>query len=213
MTMQLGVNTWILIGVMFFEVFFIILPALIFSKLKKKLFLDEIHEMGFYRNEKMALKLISGVIFGILLFFLSNFIIILFRDLIIRNLFGDEFVELAHQGAISSNPIQPNPIQLFILIILQLLIIGPCEEAFFRGFLVKKLKIKFKITFSILISSIIFTFYHVPPLLVPISTILTFSGYYFILGLLLSLIFVYFDYSIIPGSIAHTFFNILLILI
>jgi len=213
MPVQLGENSWILIGIMFLEVLLIILPALIFSRLKKRSFTDELREMGFQRNEDILIKIISGLGFGILFFFIGNYIIIFFRDLIIRNIFGADFVEHAQEGAISTTPIQPNLIQLVIIILLQIVLIGPCEEAFFRGVLIKKFNIKLKPIYSAIISSTFFTFFHVPPFLVPISTILTYFGYYFTLGLLLSFIFIYFNYSIIPCSIAHSCFNVLLMVL
>ncbi|MFX1377527.1 MAG: CPBP family intramembrane glutamic endopeptidase [Promethearchaeota archaeon] len=213
MTLKLGENTWILIGLMFLEVSFVVFPALVSSKLMKTSFINEINEMGFQKNKKLFIKIISGLAFGLLFFFLSGVIITFFRDFIVRNLFGNEFVELAEIGAIDTAPIQPNLMQLVILIIIQMIITGPCEEAFFRGFLIKKFNLKLKSTYSILISSIFFSLYHVPPFLVPLPTIIMFFGYYFTFGLLLSSIFIIFNYSIIPCSIAHSFFNILLILI
>ncbi|MFX1568755.1 MAG: type II CAAX prenyl endopeptidase Rce1 family protein [Promethearchaeota archaeon] len=213
MAIQLGENPWLLIGLTCFEFLFIIIPALISSKLEKKSFKDVINEMGFQKNDDIFIKTISGICFGIVLFFFGNYIIIFFQEIIIRNIFGNEFVEAGEAGAISTSPLQPNNIQLMILIIIQLIIIGPCEESFFRGFLIKKLKTKLKLAYSIIISSIIFTLYHVPPFLVPLTTILTFFGYYFTFGLILSLIYVYFDFSLIPCSIAHSIFNILILLL
>ena len=201
------------VGLIFFELLFVILPALFLSNLKKTSFMDELNEMGFQKNNKLFRKIISGLSFGIFFFFTSGYIIIFFRDLIIRVLFGNEFVEIAQEGVISTAPIQPNNIQLILIIILQVLITGPCEEAFFRSFLIKKFNTKLKQVYSILLSSSIFTLYHLPPLLVPIPTMITFFGYYFTFGLILSSIFLYFDYSIIPGSIAHSLFNILLMII
>jgi len=213
MAIQLGENPWILIGLTFFEILFVIVPALISSRLEKKSFIDAIKDMGFQKNEDLFLKIISGLSFGILFLFFGNYIILFFRDFIIGSLFGAEFVEQAQEGAISTAIIQPNLIQLIILAILQIIVIGPCEEAFFRGFLIKKFNVKLKLIYSIIISSVCFTIYHVPPFLVPITTIITFSGYYFTLGFLLSLIFVYFNYSIIPCSIAHSCFNIFVLII
>jgi membrane protease YdiL (CAAX protease family) len=143
--------------------------------------------MGFQKNKNLLIKIIFGLSFGIFFFFFSDFILLLFRDLIIRNLFGTEFVEQAQEGTISTAPLQPSAIQLFILIIMQIVITVPCEEAFFRGFLIKKFNFKLKLVYSILISSTFFTFYHIPPFLVPISTVITFFGYYFTFGLFLSL--------------------------
>jgi membrane protease YdiL (CAAX protease family) len=213
MTIQLGENPWILIGLMLFEVLFIVVPASISSRLEKKSFTDAIKDMGFQENEDLILKIISGISFGILFLFIGNYIIVFFRDFIIGSLFGTEFVNQAQEGAISTTPIQPTLVQFIILVILQIIIIGPCEEAFFRGFLIKKFNVKLKLSYSIIISSVCFTIYHVPPFLVPITTIITFSGYYFTLGFLLSLIFVYFNYSIVPCSVAHSCFNVLLLII
>lgn len=213
MAIKLGENSWILIGLIFFEILFIIVPALISCKLEKKTFTDVIKDMGFQRNKNLFIKVTSGISFGILFFFFGNYIIIFFRDIIIRNLLGYKFVQYGQEGVISTEPIQPNLFQLIIFIILILIIIGPCEEAFFRGFLIKKFQKKLKLAYSVIISSICFTFYHVPPFIVPIATIVTFFGYYFTFGLILSFIFIYFDYSLIPCSIAHSCFNILILLI
>ncbi len=213
MVIQLGENPWILIGLTFLELMFVIIPALIFSKLEKRSFQEIIKDMGFRENENLLIKIITGLGLGILFFFFGSYIIIFFKDIIITNLFGSGFVELGQKGAISTEPIHPNIIQMVIIIILNILIIGPCEEAFFRGFLIKKFETKLNLIFSIFLSSLIFTLYHVPPILVPITTIITYSGYYLVFGVLLSLIFVYFEYSIIPCSIAHSCFNILILLI
>jgi membrane protease YdiL (CAAX protease family) len=211
--MQLGENVWLLIGLTFLELIFVILPALIYSKIEAKPFKNIIKEMGFQKNQDIFLKIIAGLSFGIIFFFFSNYIIVFFRDVIIRNLFGAEFIKHAQEGSISTVPIHLNYIQLIILILQQIIIIGPCEEAFFRVFLIQKFKTKLKLVYSILLSSIIFTIYHTPPFFVPLATIVTFSGYYFTFGLLLSFILMYFNFSIIPGSITHSFFNILLIVL
>ena len=68
------------------------------------------------------------------------------------------------------------------------------------------------ITSTILFSSLIFAFYHVPPFLVPLSTIFTFFGYYFTFGILLALVFMLFDFDLVPCIIAHSLFNILLLI-
>ncbi len=98
------------------------------------------------------------------------------------------------------------------MIVLQLTIVGVCEEAFFRGFILKKIDKEWKVVYALLISSVIFTLYHVPPFIVPITTIVTYFGYYFTFGVLLSLVYIYSDYSLIPGIIAHAMYNILLMI-
>ncbi|MHA2034854.1 MAG: CPBP family intramembrane glutamic endopeptidase [Promethearchaeota archaeon] len=211
--MQLGENPWFLISLIFLETLLVFIPALISSKIEKKTFKKLLSEMGFQRNEEIIIKIIAGISIGILLFFFGNFLIIFVRNVIVENLFGTSFIEQGQEGVIGTTPIQPDAIQLSILIILQIIIIGPCEEAFFRVFIIKKLNVKTKVVYGVIISSILFAFYHVPPLLVPITTIITFFGYYFILGVFLSLTFLYFNYSLIPSSIAHSCFNILIIII
>ena len=213
MTIQLGENTWVLIGLIILEALFIIVPTFISSKVEKKNFKISLNEMGFDKNRDVILKIIAGISIGVIFFSFGDFIILFFRNIIIENFLGTAFIEEGQEGAISTVPIQPNLIQIIIIVILQIIIVGPCEEAFFRVFIIKKTQVKAKLGYSVVISSIIFAFYHVPPFLVPLATIITFFGYYFTFGLLLALVFIYFDNSIIPISIAHSCFNILVLLI
>ncbi|MBY8989873.1 MAG: CPBP family intramembrane metalloprotease [Candidatus Lokiarchaeota archaeon] len=213
MVVQLGKNPWLLIGLIFIEALFVLAPAFISSKIEKKSFKELLSEMGFRKNEDIYIKIIVGLNIGIIFFFFGDLLILFIRNIIIENIFGSRFIQEGQEGAITTMPIQPNVIQIIILILLQIIIIGPCEEAFFRGFLINKIKSNVKIPYLITISSIIFAFYHVPPFLVPLTTIITYFGYYFIFGVLLALIFIYFDYSLIPCTITHSLFNILLLLI
>ena len=213
MVVQLGQNSWILIGLMSLEILLILIPLFLSSKIEKKDFQTILCDMGFEKNRDFTLKIVAGVSLGILLFFSGDLIIILVKNLIIENLLGTEFIVQGQEGVISTTPVQPNLTQLIIIIILQILIIGPCEEAFFRGFFMKKFQDRTKAIYLILISSTLFAFYHVPPFLVPLSTVVTFFGYYFIIGFILTLIFYFFKYSLIPVSVAHSCFNILILLI
>jgi len=213
MAIELGKNPWLLIGLTILEILFVLLPAYSFSKIKKISIKDAIREMGFQKNDDLFIKTIAGISFGILFYFLGGYLVIFFRNIITRSIFGSEFIIQAEEGAINTDPATPSFIQIIFLIVLQILIVGPCEEAFFRGFLIKNIAKKIKLIYSILISSCLFTFFHIPPLLVPLSTIITYFGYYFSLGLLLSLLFVYFNNSLIPCSIAHSCFNILILIV
>jgi membrane protease YdiL (CAAX protease family) len=213
MAIQLGKNTWVLIGLIFLETLFVIVPTFVSSRIEKKSFKISLNEMGFDKNKDVILKIIAGISIGVIFFSFGDFIILFFRNIIIENLLGTAFIEEGQEGAISTVPIQPNLIQIIIIIILQIIIIGPCEEAFFRVFIIKKTQVKVKLRYSVIISSILFAFYHVPPFLVPLTTIITFFGYFFTFGLLLALVYIYFDNSIIPISIAHSCFNILVLLI
>jgi membrane protease YdiL (CAAX protease family) len=215
MGIQLGENPWILIGLIFLEILFVVVPAFISSRIEKKHFRILLSEMGFQKNEDILIKIIAGLSVGIFFFSFGDFVVIFFRNLIIENLFGTGFIQEGQEGAITTMPVQPNLIQLTMIIILQIILIGPCEEAFFRGFLINKFRSRknLKIRYLVIFSSILFALYHVPPFLVPLTTVITFFGYFFTFGILLALIFVYFDFSLIPCSIAHSFFNILLLLL
>lgn len=213
MTIQLGENPWILIGLIFLEILFVIIPAYISSKIEKKTFKNLLFEMGFRKNNDILIKIIAGLSIGVIFFSFGNFILIFFRHIVTENLFGTKFIAEGQEGVISTLPIQPNMVQIIILVILQIIIIGPCEEAFFRGFIIKKLNAKMKIAYSVIISSILFSFYHVPPFLVPLPTTITYFGYYIAFGVLLASVFIFFEYSLIPCSISHSCLNILLLLL
>ena len=216
MTIDLGKDPTILIILSFLEILLILIPALIASKVEKKPLLAELKEMGFQKNpttlRKMLLKVILGFLIGVIFFFVNSFIISFFVTNIVQILFGAQFVEEGINNAISTTPNSPTIIQLIVLVTIQVVIVAPCEEGFFRGFIVRKSHKKMKLLYSIIFSSIIFTFYHVPPFLVPLPTIITFFGYYFLFGILLSLTFVLFKNSLLPSSIAHFTLNILILL-
>jgi membrane protease YdiL (CAAX protease family) len=216
MTLNLGAYPLILILLSLFDLLFIFIPTFISSRFSKKPVFSEIKELGFYsifRNYKhFLIHLMFGLLFGVLLFFISGFILSLIINYLFLSVFGIEFLQEGINNAISTQPFYPSPVELTILIIIQIIIIGPCEEAFFRGFLITKFNYKIKIIYSILLSSLLFTFYHTPPFLVPFSTIITFFPYYFVIGLFLALIYIKFNRSLIPCCIAHSLFNILILL-
>ena len=148
MGVQLGENPWILIGLIFLEILFVVVPAFISSRIEKKNFRMLLSEMGFQKNKDVLIKIIVGLCIGVIFFSFGDFIIIFFRNLIIENWFGTEFIQEGQEGAITTTPVQPDLIQISILIILQIIIIGPCEEAFFRGFLINKFNSQIKLVYS-----------------------------------------------------------------
>ena len=56
MAIQLGENPWTLIGLIFLELLFVIIPALVSSKLEKKTIQDIIKDLGFQRNQDLFIK-------------------------------------------------------------------------------------------------------------------------------------------------------------
>ena len=216
MPIQLGEDPLILIALIFLELLLILIPALIAGKIEHKSVKEELNEMGFqkrnYPLNRILIEVFAGLGVGLFFFLISGYILFFFRNIIVENLFGTIFIKQGQEGSISSEPLQPTLIQLIIIIILQIIIVGPCEEGFFRGFVIKKYESKMRTIIAVLISSIFFSFYHVPPILVPLETIITYFGYYFIFGILLALLFKCFNNSLIPCTVAHCFFNILIIL-
>ncbi|MBY9015979.1 MAG: CPBP family intramembrane metalloprotease [Candidatus Lokiarchaeota archaeon] len=216
MAINLGEDPNLLILISFAEILFILVPSLIAAKIEKNPFIVEVKELGFnVKNSKLKniiLKILAGILIGIFFFFISDLLLTFYMRFIIQNLFGAQVIEDGIGNAISTQPMNPNFIQLSLLIVVQIIIIGPCEEAFFRGFVINKSKYKIKVIYSIILSSFLFAIYHVPPFLVPLTTIITFFGYYFTFGILLSLVFVAFKGSILPSSIAHSSLNILLLI-
>ncbi len=217
MPIQLGENFWILVILMSLELLLIIIPVFLSAKLEKKSLKEEFKEIGFFREAKntyrTCLKIILGIDIGIFLYLFSGFLLFVYRNILIESLFGTKFVEEGIINIINTEPIQPSYIEISIAIILQILITGPCEEGFFRGLLIQKLNYKLKLIYSIILSSIFFTLYHVPPFLVPIQTIITYFGYYFTIGSLFALIYIYSGRSLIMCSIAHSIFNVLVLLL
>lgn len=215
MTIQIGENPWILISLTFLEILFIIIPPYIASKIEKTKFKDQLIIIGFHKlrslKSEKILEIVSGIGLGVLFWVLAPYLNHFFYFLS-QKLFGNEFVQQAEQGTISTLPINPSYIQLTIAIIQQIFIISICEEAFFRSFLIKKLRNKFKNFSCILLSSLCFALYHVPPFLVPSNTLITYFGYYYTFGVLLSLIFIFYKDSLLPAIITHGFFNIIIII-
>lgn len=217
MTLQLGENPWFLILLTFLELLLILIPAVFASKIEKKSFKEELIEMGFRKSAEslkmMFIKIISGLIFGFFFFLINGYILFFFRDLIFGKLFGNAFVTCSKEGSINTKPIKPSLIQIIIIVILLIVIVGPCEEGFFRGFIIEKCNKKIKKIYSILISSVCFAIFHLPPFLVPPTTFIVLFGYYFTFGIILALIYIIFDNSLIPCTIAHATFNVLIFLL
>ena len=214
---QLGENPWILILLSLLEILFILIPILLSSWLSKTTIKHELHQIGLeinFSNTKIKLvKILLGIPIGIALLILSIFILYISRDIVVAVVFSEEFVNEGTENAISNQLVNPNLLQTIIFVIIQFLIIGPCEESFFRGFIIRKLNGKIRLVYAIIFSSLMFTLYHIPPFLVPISTIVNYFAYYFTIGITLSLVFRYSNYSLLPCSVAHSVFNFMILLV
>jgi len=211
----LGTDPWILILLTLLELSFIFIPTSIAAKAEKTTLRNQFEELGIYeiaQTNFSQIKLATlGLIIGIFLFFIGDIIYFLNISLI-QELVGERFIKNAQESAISTQPVKPSILQFIIIFVLQFIVVAVSEEIFFRAFLIKKFNRKLKPIYSVLISSIFFTLYHIPPFIVPITTIITYFGYYFILGLLLSITYLSFNYSLIQNILAHGMFNVLILL-
>ena len=216
MSINLGATPLILIFFITLEILLIIIPNLIASYIEKKSFKEELVDMGFslsnYNIKRILLLISQGILIGVIFYFIGGWIFIFFVDIVIKNVLGTVFVENAINNTINVEPINPQIIELVIIIVLQVLIVGPCEEGFFRGFIFKKIKNKSKYYIALIISALCFTLYHIPPILVPFSTMITFFGYYFTFGLLFGVLYRINKESLLPNLVAHSLFNILVII-
>jgi len=215
--LQLGDHPWLLILLSSLEILLVIVPVTISSQITKKSIKQELHQIGLKfelsDSTDKIIKFVIGVDIGIGLLMLSNLILFFFQDILLAFFFTADFIREGFENAIGTQIINPNLNQFIIFVIIQFLIIGPCEESFFRGFIITKLRNKINLGYIVLFSSLIFALYHVPPFLVPISTIISFFGYYFTIGIILALIFIFSDFSLIPVSIAHSVFNFLVLIL
>jgi len=199
------------------ESIILFIPVSISALIEKKSLKTEFKEIGFSRSSKSIfdtfLKFILGLDIGIFLYLLRGYFLFFYKDILITNLFGIEFVKQGVTNIINTEPIQPDPLEITLIIILRTLITSPSEEGFFRGFLIQKSNLKLKMRYIVIISSTFFTVYHLPPFLVPIQSIITYFGYFFLLGFLFAIIFIYSNRSLIVCIIAHSVFNILILVI
>ena len=128
MVFELGQNPWILISLTFLEILLIIIPALIASKVEKKKIKVEIIEMGFHKNEvsqfPLLFKVFAGLVLGVVFFLIGGYIIFFFKDIVVSFIFGAPFVQAGEEGAISTSPINVDPLQILIILVLQIVIVS-----------------------------------------------------------------------------------------
>jgi membrane protease YdiL (CAAX protease family) len=216
MSINLGENSIILFLLMSLEILLILIPNLITSYFDKKSFKEELLDLGFkksdFKKKKFFILSSQGILLGVFLFLIADWIFFFYVNILIKFIMGPAFIESGINNAINVDPVNPQIAEIIILVFLQILIIGPCEEGFFRGFLQKKIEQKTNFILGWVISSLCFSIYHVPPFIVPLSTIITFFGYFFIFGLIFGGFYKINKESLLPCIIAHSSFNILLLI-
>ncbi len=200
---------------------FVGVPIIIFLLQKKDIKYEIRHRIvpdnTLYRNKQIKYRLIDiglGLIIGVLFYFIGNYLYQLTR-IVIVNLLGEEFFQIAQQGSVNTSPPAPPPnlalIWLLIItgIIVQFVVVAFSEEFCFRGVILKELNHISK-TMGIIISSALFMLYHVIPGIVPLQTFVSFSPYYFSFGLLLAFSSLVKKQDLIVAITAHATFNSIL---
>ena len=212
---QTGSNNLILIFITFLELLLLAIPIIFFYFFKKQSPFSQLKSMGFDRSQynfkRVLICIFEGTFIAILFCLLASWLIYS-SIIVVSYVFGDAFVQNAINNTINVEPTRATPLELTVFVMLQFLIVAPCEEGFFRGFLFKKLKNKLNFVFSLLLSSTIFAFYHIPPFIVPVSTITFYFGYFFTFGILLTFLYSLNRGLLLPCIIAHAIFNTIVLI-
>ena len=198
------------------ELIFIAIPMIVFKLQKKDLKYEFRHRIipneMLHRNFWFRLvDIIMGIFIGIVFYYFGGLLAFTIKKIVIDTQ-GEEYYNNASEGSVNTTPPPPPPDPLIIwtLIIVGVILIfvtvAFAEEFCFRGVLLKEFNHKNKI-FGVILSSALFMLFHVFPGIVPWATFLTFWLYYFVFGVLLSLVTLFQKGDLIVSIVAHGTFN------
>jgi len=201
------------------ELFFILIPLVIFKMQKKDLKYEFRHRIipneRLNRPRKLRLLDISlGVLLGVGFYFLGNLMASSIRKLIIQWK-GEEFYHNAVAGSVNTipPPPPPNPFLIWTIIVIGIILmfvtVSLSEEFLYRGVIMKEIGHKSRF-WAIVVSSALFMIYHVFPGIVPWMTFVTFWSYYFIFGLILGCIVLIQKGDLVTAIVAHGVFDSIL---
>ena len=213
MTLDLATSTFIFFLIHFLELLYFIGPVFFF-KLKKWDVKYEIIKRIYpiqTTNKQKLIEITKGTLYGVGFVIIGALIASSIRNLIIW-LISESFYRTASESTVNTSPPSISIFELVVIIILNYVLIAFCEEFFYRGVIYEHLKQKNQKT-AILVSSLLFAFYHVPPGIVPLITTLVFLPYYFIFGVLLCIIVQSDKGKLLTAIIAHGTMNSILYLI
>ncbi|HMF33783.1 MAG TPA: CPBP family intramembrane glutamic endopeptidase [Candidatus Lokiarchaeia archaeon] len=160
---------------------------------------------------KVAFNAALGVGVGIGLFFLANGIAIVAQAAVVA-VAGATVYQAAQAGAVGVTPPSFSLAGLVLAITGQFLLVGLCEEFFFRGVLFRDL-FPNRVKLGGVISAAVFGLYHVFPGIVPWSTFFVNFPYYFAVGLLLALFAWSRHFNLVANIVAHGTFNTIIFLL
>jgi len=157
-------------------------------------------------------RILLGLMIGFCFYYLASFMISTTQFLVV-SAFGEDFYRIADEGSIDITPNLISVPELLIILSVNFILVGPCEELFFRGVLFRDFKSAYGNKIAIVSSSLIFGIYHIPPFIVPFQTIITFLPYYSLMGFFLALIVNFQDGDLTSAITAHAFFNSFLMIL
>jgi membrane protease YdiL (CAAX protease family) len=190
-----------------FELVFFVGP-LVVMKLKHQDVGEQVRKRVFPRGTPtrgLALDILLGVAVGYALVVTGGWIYIWNRQLIIQ-VFGPDYFATGQAGGVNTAPPSMTPVELWLGILVQFVLVGFCEEFFFRGILFSEGR-KRGLLWGVLASSGVFAVYHVFPGVVPVQTLVSFWFYYFYFGVMLALLYHCRRGSLVAAVVAHGMVN------
>jgi len=191
--------------------FIFLLIIFIYVKSKKLNFKKYIKTLLYTKLKKpiTIIYILSSISIAIIMYFIAPFIIFLLHYSFIF-FFGQELYEIAVSNQNEIIILIQTPFDIFLIFIMCFFIIAINEEYFFRGFLLKEIKLSKK--WSSLLSAIIFSLYHLVTSF-NIFTIILMFLYYFIWGLILNIQLFLCKNQLIFTILTHGLFNFLVYLV
>jgi membrane protease YdiL (CAAX protease family) len=203
------------------ELIFLLAPILVAGRyIKNPTFNNRVKLLGIYNNKSKDYFILKEVLIGIAfagIAFLAVNIVSILTDLGFGAIFGQEFLESAYgseEGTeFTSGFIPANILELILLIAMMILVVGPSEEVIFRGFTQRGWDRYLGTKWGLLFTALLFTFFHVIPILVPIELFLLLFPPYFVISLMLGVLYVWRKENLIACIIGHGLYNALAIII
>jgi len=220
------VSPYFIIITSFVELVFILIPALYVGKyLQKPTLNNRLILLGFTKKGFNKTKLVKEILIG-LGFAVVGVTLVLsvtfLMEIILNLIFGYEIIQdfFGNAGEVDAMIAFADPLSIFLLAIVMILIIGTTEEVLFRGFLQKGLVRSLGKSWGIVITALIFSLIHLiaiflapgSPIIFIISFLFNFFPF-FAISLLLGLLYNWRKENLIAVMITHGVYNALTIIL
>ncbi len=203
---------WDYLVILLFEVLFLAGTIAIVKGRKHSL---SITFWGDRPEDKVAGRVILNILLGLgigCLFFLIGWGVSSVTEQIVTATFGTQLLTDAQEGAVDLTPPVFSPFGITLAIAGQYLLVGLCEEFFFRGALFRDLFPR-RQRLGAVLSAGAFMIYHVFPGIVPWVTFAVNWPYYFSLGFLFALLAWLRHYNLLAPIAAHGTYNLILFIL